>query len=371
MPKPAGWTLAGGRALPNLLFVTCIDALKGKIGTVAAADIRASLTAAGQTVLTLTTAQAASATNAIAAVVPAITPNIQGIVLLGGHDVVPLQLIDTLSPSLQPLVSRGVDEDAFMVWSDDAYGNSAGGMYPDLPVTRIPDAQSATFMWTCLAAPAVAPAVGYGIRNVARPFADGVYASGVAHPTLPMLTTDPTVSGVPPTYTLAGQNVYIMMHGSDVDATHFWGEDGAGGYPIGVAITDAPSVAGNIALIGCCWGAMIVTPKASAVAGAAVTSRGVADSIAMTFLERGARAFMGCTGTHYSPTVPPYQYYGGPLHAAFWARLAAGSAPAKALFEAKYLDYAPAIPHAGSTAASDKAIEQKIMCQFTTLGLGW
>jgi hypothetical protein len=91
--------------------------------------------------------------------------------------------------------------------------------------------------------------------------------------------------------------------------------------------------------------------------------------MALSYLQAGVRAFVGCTGTHYSPTVPPYQYFGAPMHTAFFERLVGGSAPARALFEAK-AEYFAGMPH-GQASNVGRAIEYKIWKQFTCLGLGW
>ena len=96
----------------------------------------------------------------------------------------------------------------------------------------------------------------------------------------------------------------------------------------------------------------------------------VADaSIALTFLRRGATAFLGCTGSHYSPVQEPYQYFGEPMHQAFWRGLLAGHAPAEALFQAK-VEYLAGFPH-GRPPGVQQAIEYKILRQYTCLGLGW
>ena len=83
----------------------------------------------------------------------------------------------------------------------------------------------------------------------------------------------------------------------------------------------------------------------------------------------GARAFVGCTGAHYSPVEQPYRYFGGPMHEAFWRRIHAGVPPAKALFDAK-TEYFRDIPH-GQRGMLSRAIEYKIWRQYTCLGLGW
>lgn len=91
--------------------------------------------------------------------------------------------------------------------------------------------------------------------------------------------------------------------------------------------------------------------------------------MALGFLKAGALAFVGCTGVHYSPSEPPYRYYGGPMHEAFWKSWLAGLPPAKALFEAKK-EYLGGIPHRDASPMS-RAIEIKILRQYTCLGLGW
>ena len=92
-------------------------------------------------------------------------------------------------------------------------------------------------------------------------------------------------------------------------------------------------------------------------------------SIALAALARGALAFIGCTGAHYSPVESPYQYFGGPMHQAFWRHYRSGTPPAKALLDAK-IDYLAAMPH-GRDSDVQTAIEFKILRQYTCLGLGW
>jgi hypothetical protein len=130
-----------------------------------------------------------------------------------------------------------------------------------------------------------------------------------------------------------------------------------------------------VLLTGCCWGALTSQQTArNHTAGEPITSHTPATSLALAFLKAGVQAFVGCTGTHYSPTISPYGYFGGPLHEAFWknvlpAPAGRGLAPAAALFEAKKT-YIAGMPH-GQTAAKAIAIEMKILHQFHCLGLGW
>lgn len=106
--------------------------------------------------------------------------------------------------------------------------------------------------------------------------------------------------------------------------------------------------------------------------GAAIPSIGPDQSIALGFLLNGAWAFVGCTGAHYSPVgddADQLNYFGGPMHKAFWEHVSRGEGPAKALFAAK-MDYMSGMPH-GRQTVEEQAIEHKILRQFTCLGLGW
>ena len=60
---------------------------------------------------------------------------------------------------------------------------------------------------------------------------------------------------------------------------------------------------------------------------------------------RWGPAFVGCTGSHYSPTLEPYTYYGQPMHVSFWNEIKKGTPPPEALFLAKQAKYVRNIPH--------------------------
>jgi len=302
-------------------------------------------------------------------------PTIEGVVLLGGYDVLPAQRLDALDPELRRSLPSLSDSDNFIVWSDDVYGDRDGDGLPELPVSRIPDGKSSQLLFTAMQVgdrPVGAPR--NGVRNVARPFAEGIYqnlpGAGI------MLVSEPTTSNQTPPIDLGADRVYLMLHGSDEDGTRFWGETSNGGALEAVNISNVADRGGRVVFTGCCWGALTVDPIAvHAGPGRAVAQRTTESSIALSFLASGVTAFVGCTGAHYSPTVPPYQEYGGPLHEAFWESYNAGVPPAQALFDAKR-QYVGIMGHGsgptrGSSGRRTLAIEKKIFRQFTCLGLGW
>ncbi len=168
--------------------------------------------------------------------------------------------------------------------------------------------------------------------------------------------------------------VYLMLHGSASDGTFFCGEldiDDDTQIPA-MNLRSLPSrCLGSVVFAGCCWGALTLdrTALQSELAGTPKMRTG-ADSLALAFLQRGARAFIGCTGTHYSPLVAPFDFAGGPMHSAFWQSIRQpGMPPALALHEAR-ISYLNGIPH-GQAELSAQAVEHKTFHQFMCLGLGW
>jgi beta-lactamase superfamily II metal-dependent hydrolase len=358
--------LAAGRTLPRLLFVTNQERLARNIGEREAARLIQAIRAAGHELLGDIPQEVGPA---VAAVRRRIESNqVKGVVLVGGYDVVPAQQVDALPPRLRTILADNDDADDFFVWSDDGYGDRDGDWLPEVPVSRVPDGRSSALVFGALAAPASgSPASRSGLRNQARPFADLVYSNlrgGQA-----MLQSRPTLHS--DAYTLGAEQVYVMLHGSAEDGTQYWGEDGRR-FPVAMRVDNVPAHPGMVTFTGCCWGALAVAAKAKDVPnGAAAAALTPELSIALAFLQKGARAFIGCTGSHYSPSRPPMNYFGRPLHDAFWRRYNEGLAPAEALLRAR-AEYMAGLPH-GETRGSDigEAIEFKILRQYTCLGLGW
>lgn len=361
-----GETVSVARAVNGLLFVTSREGLANNIGSTAVHSALEDLRAKGAHVLdTLPAGLIHSGQVAPLVREELVRTRAKGVVLLGGYDVVPPQSLDCLPAELRARMNGSGDPDNFIVWSDDIYGDREGDELPEVPVSRIPDGRSARLVAAALAPPP--PLRGSAaVRNIARPFADTIYAG------LPggrkMIESQPAVFSSPQ-YSLDTDYVYLMLHGEYSDGSRFWGEETDGDLEA-VNISNIPSATGAVVFTGCCWGALTVDkPAGRLVPGQSLGTKTPDGSIALAFLERGARAFVGCTGAHYSPLDEPYDYFGGPLHKSFWSEVLAGTAPAQALFNAKKA-YVTGMPH-GQTSAAGRAVEFKIFRQFTCLGLGW
>ena len=352
----------------KLLFVTASARLTENIGQAEAAAALAAIRAGGHTVLDVKTP--ADPYTEIRAVLSASSPGYDGVVVLGGYDVLPSARMDVLGPALrQQIGSQTGDADDFVVWNDQLYGDVDGDDMGEFPVSRIPDGRSATLIRTALtcADPDSAPA--FGLRNFARPFAAAVFDVIGQQGATPLISFPQTATALA-SKQITGPYHYIMLHGSDSDATRFWGEDSEGRLIEALDVRNVPEVAGGVVLSGCCWGALTVrVPANRHKPGDVIQALTPEQSIALSFLKAGVTAFVGCTGSHYSPTSDAPDSFGGPMHVAFWKRILAGEGPSAALFGAKQ-DYAAGFPH-GMVKPSERAIESKILREFTCLGLGW
>jgi hypothetical protein len=297
--------------------------------------------------------------------------SVKGVVILGGYDVVPSERYDTLPPSLRASIgpSAANDPDNFIVWSDQSYADLDGDQLADVPISRIPDGHTARVVQSALSPGSAPPSARhrFGLRNFARPFADSVYSglSGVEG----MLTSQQVRSDAIASDIVSAKHIYLMLHGSDTDTSRFWGEM-QGGMLEAMTVDNVPNPCGAVIFAGCCWGALTVRTRAAVYrAGTPIQVVTPAQSIALSFLAAGASAFVGCTGAHYSPVDGNLDYFGAPMHSAFWKQIGLGKRPAEALFLAK-IEYIKGMPH-GRTKIEEVAIENKILRQFTCLGLGW
>jgi beta-lactamase superfamily II metal-dependent hydrolase len=377
IPVPSGeWKLGGGRKFPKLLAVTDARRLALNVGEAAASQAIRALQKAGIDVLPEMPADTGGSKDARLVVREALrAAEYAGVLIIGGPDVVPPVIVDALPRELRAKLGHPAaslnDPDNFIVWSDHPYGDLDDQGINELPVSRVPDGRSAALLHAALTAPARPPddAGGFGLRNLKRPFAENVYRKLAADG---CRTTAPHGPSSHPPETLTAHRIYLMLHGIKNDGTVFAGEEEDESIVPALDLSNLPKVcAGSVIFTGCCWGALIeANIAAESPPGNKPSPRTSENSIALAFLRAGARAFIGCTGAHYSPDAEPYGFYGGPMHTAFWdALLQPEMTPALALHEAR-LAYLNDMPH-GQTDVYDLAIEHKIFHQFTCLGLGW
>lgn len=343
----------------TLLFITNTERLSANVGGELANRVLAAARTAGHEVLS----DIGKDIDVAAAGTRSQAGSYAGIVILGGYDVVPSQRLDCIPASLRHRLGAATKNDAddFLVWSDDLYGDTDGDGWPERPVSRVPDGHDRNFFLRALSNTPRGNSIRFGIRNTLRDFADVTFLEVPGDGS--MLRSLPTTctSG----YDSNAKHVYLMLHGSAADGCRFWGEPIAQAEAVNLS-TLAPA---DVVFTGCCWGALVVEERAVCSAGARLVVRRPTESVALSYLSLGANAFIGCTGAHYSPTIAPYRYAGGPMHAAFWQNVRAGRSPAEALFSAKS-EYRRDFPH-GRISPREVAVEYKILREYTCLGVGW
>jgi hypothetical protein len=292
----------------RLLAVTSSSRLIAKFGGSGWNQIKAGIEALGARLLDVTLDRFEEVDAAIEGIG---WDKISAILIVGNHDVVPFSVLD--NPTT----------DGDILYTDDVYADfdHDANVIIDVPVSRIPDGNDLGLVLTQLAGTPLPASGGFSLANVKRPVAETV-ANMFGATTLwsaPTLHTDVQQSAVTVQYD------YFMLHGSMKDTTTWWGEGTSPKYPEAFEVRLANSQ--GIVLTGCCYGAYVLGKTAD-------------NSIALRFLQAGARAFVGCTGIHYSVlgTVPNDN--GQLFHSLFWGKVVGGKAPLQAFFETKreYLD---------------------------------
>ena len=368
--------IGASRSLPRLLFVTSSEKLSQNVSRQTVDNILKAIRSNGKLSLVDLPSSINSVDEAAAIVRTQVRKtNVKGVVIVGGYDVVPSNQTDALDKRTRDEIERknynGRDIDDFIIWSDDLYVDmDEDGYLPELPISRIPDGRQDSVLLAAIQATAGKNGSRFGVRNHKRPFAVETFDTISGNNQL-LVSEKFTPADFRPGYGVG--SVYYMLHGSYSDTTRFWGEtdeDEDAMYEA-VSIDKVPrSAPGTIVFTGCCWGALSAYPPAFRVNNRTqIRPFSAESSIAIAYLKAGCLAFVGCTGSHYSPTVKPYDFYGKPMHDSFWKNVRAGKSPAEALFLAK-IEYAENLPHSRKDIFST-AIEMKILKQFTCLGLGW
>jgi hypothetical protein len=388
---PQKFRLARGRALPRVLFVT--DEEKLKIAVNDPQGVTALLkyleTQKDQVGNPHGVSRVQTTGLGALAVVQQVRADLakatyEGVVLLGGYDVVPSLTVDCLSPGATAL--RSQDDDNFTVWCDDRYGDVDGDTVPELPVSRVPDGHDFGLMCKALSAPAcpaqaqgqsLATFVGdggiYGLRSRFVDFAAVVF-NGLTP--LAMAEARPFMLGdrLPD----SRDPHYLVLHGKREDNSVFFGRVGPNQSVEAVSFAELPdALDGSLVLSGCCWGALIVEEPADlGNIDQGVTARLSVNSLALRALELGACAWIGHTGLQHTPedeagNPNTENNLARPMHALILTHyIVNGKPPAKALFDAKN-DYVDQMPHGVFDSDWHCAAESKTFLQTTCLGLGW
>lgn len=225
--------------------------------------------------------------------------NPQYLLVIGGPAVVAYGQLD--NPMLgqacrtNALGVRTCDSDTLL--TDDLYGdvNHDANNVPEIPVARLPD--GADFEIYRIHFEQDFPrgssydtnylnnyAVGQPFRSYVGMIGAIMNASAVkyAPPTIPS-----NFNG------LWGRWLYFILHGNQNDTTQWWGEELVNGkktYPLAWDVS--VSKHWEVVVSGACYGGYLGEPA---------SPRNTTNSIALSFLRHGARAFMGYTVTSYSP----------------------------------------------------------------------
>jgi hypothetical protein len=235
------------------------------------------------------------------------------VLIVGDPDIIPFAVLP--NPT----------DDGDLLYTDDVYGDNDHDVLgvPDIPVARIPDGWSLDLLVTQLSPSSVPQAGDFTLANSKRPHADGV-ATQVFGADRALLWSLPTRHEQVDSSQVDVRQSYFMLHGGSWDTSVWWGEEDA--YPDAFTVDEAGSQ--GVVLSGACYGSYTFgrTPEVS---------------ITLSFLESGARAFVGSTGITYSPlwTIGPNPT--GPMrhdavfHEAFLGAVDRGQAPLAAFMEAK------------------------------------
>lgn len=254
--------------------------------------------------------------------------------IIGGHDIVPFAVLPN------PVNWEFPDPPyRDTLYTDDVYADFTGDEVIDVPIARIPDGSSLDLLIKQLEGKCTPKPGAYGLGNRLRPYAGPIMDifddAGDVYWSYPMTSDDFSSSDVDV------EHVYFILHGDKTETSIWTGEEYI--YPEAFAASLANSQ--GVILSGACYGAYII-------------GKAPANSICLRFLRSGAKAFVGCTGIHYS-TWGTATHYAGPLfHRLFFEHLMTGKTPSEAFFRAKR-DYAP---------EADTAVEQKILHEFVFYG---
>jgi hypothetical protein len=267
---------------------------------------------------------------------------IRHIQIIGGNEVVPFAIIPNPVAEMFPEEAEEWDlEKEFH--TDDVYADLTSDSYIDVPIARIPDGRSLDLLIRQIEGKSVPKQGAFGLANKERTYAG---------PIMDIFDDEHDIYWSPDYNSDAFsvgdvnvENVYFVLHG-DMNDTSVWKGpevDPDEDLPIAFKVSQAYSQ-GTI-LTGVCYGAYI-------------NGKTPADSICLRFLRSGAKAFIGCTGSHWSSAYNETTNDGPLFHGIFFEYLMTGMKPSLAFYNAK-LDYAIKV---------DTVTEEQILNEYVFYG---
>jgi len=221
------------------------------------------------------------------------------LLIVGGHEIVPFA-------ELSNPAAGGIDPD-IVIQSDNPYGFSSGraaeafqaGAVPDYAVGRLPDFEPANIEDFA----ALVDSISGPVRSRNGTFA--VVNEAWFSPTAQVLDGLGTIRTTPPWSasnaewkTQNAQLLYFNLHGFNSEDTWKGFDDGTGNWCNAISPADvvAEAVSGSIVFAENCYAAL-------------VTGKSCSNSVALSMLTCGVRAFVGSTGMAYGsfmqqPTTP-------------------------------------------------------------------
>jgi len=251
--------------------------------------------------------------------------DVRAIQIVGGPDEVPYFSL--------PFSNQ--DDPDTSVRTDDPYGDFSGDGVVDVPIARLPDGGSIALLERQLLSPSGQPTSGAYVLSMEQSLrltdAKSIGKKYLGGP--PALETSPPVCYLqvkrkPHTYNDSHDYTFLLLHGSDADTSLFWGEgdkklaSGRVYQPDAFRAQDA-STRGTV-FCRACYGALIETDTTPD------------SSIALHFLQSGARCFIGSTEVSYTGWDKSGAPVGGTMLAdAFFSRVTRIDDPLGAFYAAK------------------------------------
>lgn len=227
------------------------------------------------------------------------------------------EVIDTTPEDLSKIVGDSEKDDSFLivggnelfpfyevanptmdgdriVWTDNFYGSTDDDpLLPERAVGRLPDGKDLDFLLQQLK-----NAKETQDKGVSRETTFGLGAAvwEDASRNIYKIISDKELLLSPPktTDTIKIEEnteiLYFNLHGSD--RTNKWYGQGGSRYPIAISPDNIPRLKDAIVFTEACYGAYTIDKE-------------ISESLAFTFLEAGARCFVGSTTVAYGPPTPP------------------------------------------------------------------